>query len=120
MNTFDLQYIAKICPELTKAECEVVYDEVLVDYRPEDVYAQAVRCKAESLFPYVLRSHSVSYMDGRNHARTAYDLMCNADKSIDRMRSKSDEMAQIQLDIRAVIYYLSEELDKMEAPANAN
>lgn len=119
MNTFDLQYIGKICPELTQAECQIVYEEVLVDYRPEDVYAQAVRCKAESLFPYVLRSHSISYIDGRNHARTALSLLDGADAAINRMRVKSDEMAQIQLDIRAVIYYLSEELEKMEAPANA-
>lgn len=120
MNKFDLQYVAKICPELTQAECQIVYEEVLVDYRPEDVYAQAVRCKAESLFPYVLRSHSVSYIDGRNHARTALSLLDAADTTIERMRIKSDEMAQIQLDIRALIYYLSEELEKMEAPANAN
>ena len=116
MSTFDLVYVSKVCPELTRAECEVVRDEVLVDYAPNEVYADAVRAVAKRIFPYVLEYKNVVYLNGKRTVQSALDLLSAADTALAEMSpaNKSDNLAQIHLELKSVIHYLADEIEQMD------
>jgi hypothetical protein len=113
MTDFNLEYVKKLVPELMEAECQIVMEELLVDFKPNDVYPDAVREYAKRLFPIVMSS-KVTYINGRNHVEQARVFVDSAEKCLNRVQVKSDELAQIQLDMKVVIHYLNEELKAME------
>jgi hypothetical protein len=110
MSDFSFDYVRKVCPELTKAECEAVRDHVLDTHNDNEIYPEVVRVAARSLFPYqATPKDSVVLFDRSNYIRTAIKHLQNADADISKMKSKTDNLAQIQLDIQCCIHYLLEE-----------
>jgi hypothetical protein len=118
MRNFNLEYVKKLVPELMEAECQIVMEELLVDFKADDIYPDAVRDYAKRLFPIVMSS-KVTYINGRNHVEQARVFVDSAEKCLNRVQVKSDELAQIQLDMKAVIHYLNEELKAMKEQRHA-
>ena len=52
---FTRTYVSKICPELLLSEVDIVYEEVLVNSHPDDVYPKQVRDTAERMFPGIIK-----------------------------------------------------------------
>jgi hypothetical protein len=48
--------------------------------------------------------------DSRHYIRAAIEKLQQADAEIGKMKPKSDNLAQIQLDVQCCIHYLNEEL----------
>jgi hypothetical protein len=110
---FTFEYVSKVCPELTKAECEAVLDHVLDTNDPTAVYPDVVRVAARSLFPYQARPvDNVVPIKGVIKSRLckAREYLNEADLVMGRINGISDNQAQIRLDIQCVIHYLNEEI----------
>lgn len=102
--------VAEACPELTKAECEALRDH-LYDTTTGDVTKYAIQAAARSLFPYQANPRgSVVRFDTNHYIRSAIKMLQDADAEIGKTRKKSDNLAQIQLDVQCCIHYLNEEL----------
>ena len=113
MTDFDLEYVAKVCPELCKSECEAVRDHVLDTNRPSEIYPAVVKAAARSLFPYqAAPADNVRFMDGRDKLQEALRHLGHADVWLSRV-VRNDEVAQIQLDIKCAIHDLDAELGRM-------
>lgn len=109
---FGKEYVIRMCPELTEAEVNVVIDEVLIRYKPDEVYPQMVRFIAKELYPYIIRNDSrVYFLDGRQYIEHAILLLNHANAELDKMRGQSDDVARTQIDIKSSIHYLTEELN---------
>ena len=105
-----VSFVASICPELTKAECEAVRDHAC-DTTSGAVTPNFIRAAARSLFPYQTKpTDNVVQFDNKHYIRTAIKHLQDADADVQKMKSKSDNLAQIQLDIQCCIHYLNEEL----------
>lgn len=115
MTDFNLEYVAKVCPELVKSECEAVRDHVLDTNRPSEIYPEVVKAAARSLFPYqAAPANNVQFMDGRDKVKNALHNLRQADVWLSRV-VRNDEIAQVQLDIQCCIHYLGAELNRMES-----
>ena len=109
-DVISVSFVASICPELTKAECEAVRDHAY-DTSSGAVTAHFIRNAARSLFPYQTKpTDNVVQFDNKHYIRTAIKSLQAADADIQKMKGKSDNLAQIQLDIQCCIHYLNEEL----------
>ena len=102
--------VAAACPELTKSECEALRDHVY-DTSNGDVSQYAIQAAARNMFPYSAKPLSnVVPFDSRHYIRAAIEKLQQADAEIGMMKPKSDNLAQIQLDVQCCIHYLNEEL----------
>jgi hypothetical protein len=115
MRDFSFTYVSKICPELTDSEVTILMDELLNLYDKKDIYDQAVRYTAHSMFPDIvpLNSHPIYYMDGRDKINKAVDLLVQASNKLDEVRKPSDTLARTHLDIKSCIHYLTEEVKEL-------
>lgn len=110
-------YFEQICPELLESEIKILIDNVLDLYKPENVYPQAVRVVAKSLFPDIIRDEKVVYIDGRDKMKKAIEHLRIAYAELDNIpQSKlTDGTGMTMLDINSSIHYLGEELSKLES-----
>ena len=115
MTDFSLEYVSKLCPELVRSEVEAVHSHVLDTHRPSDIYPDVVKSAARSLFPYTAApADNVQFIDGSDKISKAIHHLKHADVWLSRV-VKSDDVAQIQLDIQCSIHYLATELAQMES-----
>ena len=112
-------YFEQICPELLDSEIKILIDNVLDLYKPENVYPHAVRVVAKSLFPDIIKSEKVAYMDGRDRIKNAIANLCSAHAELDKIPQTklTDATGMTMLDIQSSIHYLQEELNKLEEKA---
>jgi hypothetical protein len=110
-------YFEQICPELLESEIKILIDNVLDLYRPENVYPQAVRVVAKSLFPDIIKDEKVVHIDGRDKMKKAIEHLRIAYAELDNIpQSKlTDGTGMTMLDINSSIHYLREELGKIES-----
>jgi hypothetical protein len=110
-------YFEQICPELLESEIKILVDSVLDLYRPENVYPQAVRVVAKSLFPDIIKDEKVVHIDGRDKMKKAIEHLRIAYAELDNIpQSKlTDGTGMTMLDINSSIHYLREELSKLES-----
>lgn len=118
MSKFNFQYVSKIAPELTQAEVRVLMNNLLDMHHPDDIYALQVRTTANNLFPAVVTSGKLLWMDGRERIKSAIRNLEAAGAELDRVPQSSDDVAMCDLDIKQTIGYLKEEILKLEAESN--
>ena len=113
-------YFEQICPELLDSEIKILIDNVLDLYKPENVYPQAVRVVAKSLFPDIIKSEKIVHIDGRDKIKEAIEHLRIAYSKLDSIpQSKlTDGCGMTMIDVNSSIHYLQEELAKLEEVRN--
>lgn len=109
-------YFEQICPELLDSEIKILIDNVLDLYKPENVYPQAVRVVAKSLFPDIIKEEKIVYMDGSDKVKEAIEHLRIAYAKLDGIPQQklTDGCGMTMIEINASIHYLQEELGKLE------
>jgi len=111
---FSKKYVSKICPELLEAEVEVVYEEVLVDSSPHDVYPKQVRDVAERMFPYILRglppvnADNILDLCGFDNLKDASEHLERARHSLESISLPDDDVARVVLEVKTNLNYLGQ------------
>ena len=118
MSKFTFQYVSKITPELTQAEVRVLMNNLLDMHHPDDIYALQVRTTASNLFPSIVTSGKLLWMDGRERIKSAIRSLEAASAELERVPQSSDDVAMCDLDIKQTIGYLREEILNLEAEAD--
>lgn len=110
-------YFEQICPELLESEVKIVIDNVLDLYKPADVYPQAVRVVAKSLFPDIIKDEKIVYIDGTDKIKKAIEHLRIAYAELDKIpQSKlTDGTGMTMIEINSSIHYLKEELSNLES-----
>jgi hypothetical protein len=113
-----IEFISAACPELVKAECAALQDHLHdtgSDYK--DVYS--IQAVARSLFPYSAKpKQNVVQFDDRYYVRSVITVLQQADQLFSLFKNKTNNLAQIQLDIQCCINYLNEELGERDDRTN--
>lgn len=105
-----IELISAACPELVKAECAALQDH-LYDTGSDYKDAMSIQAAARSLFPYSAKpKENVVQLDDRHYVRSLVTVLQQADQLFKLLKNKSDNLAQIQLDVQCCINYLNEEL----------
>lgn len=111
---FTRTYVSKICPELLESEVEVVYEEVLVDSDPTDVYPKQVRDVAERMFPDILRGIPVLTADnildlcGFDNLKDASQYLERARHSLESISLPDDDVARVVLEVKTNLNYIGQ------------
>ena len=109
-NIVSVDVISAACPELAKAECDALHDH-LYDTHSGYVDAYSIQAAARSLFPYSAKpKENVVQFDDRYYVRSVITVLQQADQLFSLFKNKTDNLAQIQLDVQCCINYLNEEL----------
>ena len=118
-NTTPADYVAKCCPHLIRAECEAVADDLLDNYRPDEIYPNLVEAHANTLFPYVKKQvplppiASVAYLNGRHQVLHAMQCVDQAASALAKCAYKSDDVARTELILREAYTALDTEQEAM-------
>ena len=105
-----VEVISAACPELAREECAALQDH-LYDTASGYGDAQSIQAAARSLFPYSAKpKENVVQFDDRHYVRSMVTVLKQADQLFKLLKNKSDNLAQIQLDVQCCINYLNEEL----------
>ncbi len=111
---FTRTYVSKICPELLESEVEVVYEEVLVDSDPNDVYPKQVRDVAERMFPYILRglppvtADNILDLCGFQNLVDAGEHLERTRHSLESISLPDDDVARVVLEIKTNLNYIGQ------------
>jgi len=111
---FSRKYVSNICPELLDSEVEIVYEEVLVNSDPNDVYPKEVRDVAERMFPYILRglppvtAGNILDLCGYDNLTDAQQHLEKARHSLECISLPDDDVASVLLEIKSNINYMSQ------------
>ena len=109
------EYLSKICPELLESEIVILKENLLDLYNPKDIYPQAVRVTAKSLFPHIVTNEQVvSFLDGRDRIVNAIEFLKAAHNQLEKIPRLSDNCGMAMLEINQWTHYLNEELRELE------
>lgn len=114
MSMFSRRYVSKICPELLEAEVEVVYEEILVDSDPNDVYPKQVRDVAERMFPGILlalpdiNAGNILDLCGYENLNDAAQHLEGARHSLESIRLPNDDIARVILEVKTNLNYIGQ------------
>ena len=102
MQSLDVHYVGKVCPELTESECEALLCHARDITRSDnDIYPDMLRSTSRSLFPHIERRAPISPGDLANDVaiinrfRIA-EAIANLEAAQDwlgKVRSPSDDVA---------------------------
>jgi hypothetical protein len=102
MQSLDVRYVSKVCPELTESECEALLCHARDITRSDnDIYPDMLRSTSRSLFPHIERRAPISPGDLANDVaiinrfRIA-EAIANLEAAQDwlgKVRSPSDDVA---------------------------
>ena len=115
-RAFTRQYVSKICPELLESEVDIVYEEVLVDSRPDDVYPKQVRDVAERMFPGLIHplpkvnADNILDLCGVQNLIDASEYLESARHCIESISLPDDDVARVVLEIKSNISYLGQSI----------
>jgi hypothetical protein len=113
-KNFNRTYVSKICPELLESEVEIVYEEVLVDSDPTDVYPKQVRDVAERMFPYILtglppvNADNILDLCGFDNLKDASDYLERARHSLESISLPDDDVARVVLEVKTNLNYIGQ------------
>ena len=98
---FTRTYVSKICPELLLSEVDIVYEEVLVNSHPDDVYPKQVRDTAERMFPGIVmplpkvNADNVLDLCGMQNLQDATGYLEQARHCMESISLPDDEVARV-------------------------
>lgn len=108
---FTRTYVSKICPELLLSEVDIVYEEVLVNSHPDDVYPKQVRDTAERMFPGIVmplpkvNADNVLDLCGMQNLQDATGYLEQARHCMESISLPDDEVARVVLEIKSNLSY---------------
>ena len=122
---WSFKYVSAACPELTKAEIEVLIEQLYADSRYESATASSIQELAQQMFPDTYRwrekkkqifltSHQFRALKTEKRRKTkaiqeALELLQRADQVLADVDA-SDEVARTQLELRSNIRFLNKEI----------
>lgn len=108
---FTRTYVSKICPELLLSEVDIVFDEVLVNSHPDDVYPKQVRDTAERMFPGIIKplpkvnADNVLDLCGMQNLQDATGYLEQARHCMESIALPDDDVARVVLEIKSNLSY---------------
>jgi len=105
--SWDFKYVSAACPELTKAEIEVLIDHLRSDSRYDSATASSIQELARQIFPDIYRHREAVT---NQHVREAIELMERSASLVSRVPNKTDEMARTEIEIKNNIVWLKKEI----------
>lgn len=105
--SWDFKYVSAACPELTKAEIEVLIDHMHSDSRYDSATASSIQELARQIFPDIYRHREAVT---NQHVREAIELIERAASLLARVPNKTDEMARTELEARNNVAWLKKEI----------
>ena len=105
--SWDFRYVSAACPELTKAEIEVLIDHLHSDSRYDSATASNIQELARQIFPDIYRHREAVT---NQHVREAIELIERAASLLARVPNKTDEMARTELEARNNVAWLKKEI----------
>lgn len=108
---FTRTYVSKICPELLLSEVDIVYEEVLVNSHPDDVYPKQVRDTAERMFPGIINplpkvnADNVLDLCGMQNLQDATGYLEQARHCMESISLPDDDVARVVLEIKSNLSY---------------
>ena len=119
---WSFQYVSAACPELSKAEIEVLIEQLYSDSRYESATASSIQELAQQMFPDTykwrkekkqtfLTSNQFRALKTEKRRKTkaiqeAVELLQRADQILANVVDASDEVARTQLEIRNNVMHL--------------
>ncbi|BCV04462.1 MAG: hypothetical protein CM15mV86_510 [uncultured marine virus] len=131
---WSFKYVSAACPELTKAEIEVLIEQLYSDSRYESATKSSIQELAQQMFPDTYRwkeekkqifltSHQFRALKTEKRRKTkaiqeAVELLQRADQILaEVVVGASDEVARSQLDLRSNIRFLNKEIGSRDERA---
>jgi len=105
--SWDFKYVSAACPELTKAEIEVLIDHLHSDSRYESATASSIQELARQIFPDIYRHREAVT---NQHVREAIELIERAASLLVRVPCKSDEISRSEIELKSNIAWLKKEI----------
>jgi len=104
---WDFKYVSAACPELTKAEIEVLINHLHSDSRYDSATESSIQELARQLFPDIYRHREAVT---NQHVREAIELIERAANLLVRAPNKTSEMARTEIEIKNNIVWLKKEI----------
>ena len=105
--SWDFKYVSAACPELTKAEVDVLINQLRSDSRYDSATAISIQELARQLFPDIYRHREAVT---NQHVREAIELMERSASLLARAPSKSDEISRSEIELKSNIVWLKNEM----------
>ena len=104
---WSFKYVSAACPELTKAEIEVLIEQLYSDSRYESATASSIQELAGQMFPDIYRHRKVVTNE---YVQEAIELMERSASLLARVPCKSDEISRSEIELKSNIVWLKQEI----------
>ena len=104
---WSFQYVSAACPELSKAEIEVLIEQLYSDSRYESATKNSIQELAGQLFPGIYRHRQAVTNE---YVCEAMELIERAASLLARVPNKTEEMARTELEARNNVIWLKKEI----------
>ena len=105
--SWDFKYASAACPELSKAEIDVLIDHLHSDSRYDSATASSIQELARQLFPDIYRHREAVTNE---YVQEAIELIERSASLLARVPCKSDEISRSEIELKSNIVWLKQEI----------